>query len=373
MPSTIARVRSRGARPPGTSAVVITTSEAATCSAMTSCSRARSSSLDLAGVAALGLGFLLHFLGGHERGAEALHLLPCGRPNVERLDLGSEPAGRGDGLQARHARAQHEHLRRGDRARRGHHHREELDRGVRPQERGLVAGHRAHGGEHVHALRPRDSRHELHGQRRHAPLGEPLQEVAVPMRIQQADEDGAGRELGDLIRPPFRPTWRSDPRHDPGASHQGARAGHLRARLPVGGVGEAGRQSGLFLDRHLVAGLDELARCIGRQRHPGLARGRLHGNGDSHLHLLPVRSREPADRRGARYGPGAGRSTPPASGRDGHRGTDGPKLPSAAAIVCPAKSAWGGGEAAQARVGRFPARDLRLPARTTRAIAPGIP
>ena len=60
-----------------------------------------------------------------EGGAEALDLLPDGRPNVEAGDDRSEPARRRDRLQAGDAGAEDEHLGRGDRPGRGHQQREE--------------------------------------------------------------------------------------------------------------------------------------------------------------------------------------------------------------------------------------------------------
>ena len=73
-----------------------------------------------------------------EGGAERLHLFLGRGPDVVGAHLGPEAPGGGDGLQAGHARAEHEHLGGRDGARRGHEHGEELGQAHRgrPARRG---------------------------------------------------------------------------------------------------------------------------------------------------------------------------------------------------------------------------------------------
>ena len=112
MRATISAVMSFGAGRPGTAAVVITQSAAATRSASSSRWRRWSSSESsfayCAGAAALAL--LLH-LDLDELGAEALDLLLDRRPHVVGLDHRAEPLRGRDRLQARDARAEHQHAR----------------------------------------------------------------------------------------------------------------------------------------------------------------------------------------------------------------------------------------------------------------------
>ena len=70
---------------------------------------------ELAGIAAGAVGA---DPGLDELGAQRLHLFAGGATDVIRLDHGAQAARRGDGLQARHARADDQRLRRADGARR---------------------------------------------------------------------------------------------------------------------------------------------------------------------------------------------------------------------------------------------------------------
>ena len=75
--------------------------------------------------------------------AEALHLLLHDRPDVEARHNGAEPPRRRDRLEAGDARSQHEYLRRRNRARRRHQHREETRQPLRGEQDRLVPGYRA--------------------------------------------------------------------------------------------------------------------------------------------------------------------------------------------------------------------------------------
>jgi len=60
------------------------------------------------------------------------------------------------------------------------------------EDHGLVAGGRRLGREHVHALRPRDPRDELHREQRHAARGEVTDLADRAERIGQSDDDLSG-------------------------------------------------------------------------------------------------------------------------------------------------------------------------------------
>ena len=120
------------------------------------------------GVAALVLGVRRLERQLDELRAEALDLLLDRRADVVGLDLGAEPPRGGDRLQAGDAGADDEDARGGDRAGRGHQHREHARQRVGGEQHALVAGDRRHRRERVHALRARDARHQLHREQRRA-------------------------------------------------------------------------------------------------------------------------------------------------------------------------------------------------------------
>ena len=120
--------------------------------------------------------------------AEALDLLADDGAHVEAGDDGAEPARGRDRLQARDACADDEHLRRRDRARRGHEHREEAGEMLGREERGLVAADRRLRRERVHRLRACDARDRLHRERGHAARREALDAGRVAERVEEPDE-----------------------------------------------------------------------------------------------------------------------------------------------------------------------------------------
>ena len=77
-----------------------------------------------------------------ERCAQRLHLFFGSGAHVVRPDLGTEAPGRGDGLQARNAGTEDEHLGGRDRSGRGHEQREELGQSIGGRQRGEIARHR---------------------------------------------------------------------------------------------------------------------------------------------------------------------------------------------------------------------------------------
>ena len=121
--------------------------------------------------------------------AEALDLLAHDRADVEAGDDGAEPARGRERLQARDARADHEHLRRRDGPGRGHQHREEAGEMLRGEQRALVAADRRLRRERVHRLRARRARDRLHRERDHAARREPLDALAVGERVEIGDQE----------------------------------------------------------------------------------------------------------------------------------------------------------------------------------------
>ena len=101
-------------------------------------------------------------------GAERLDLLGDLGAHVVARRLRAQAPRRGQRLQARDADAEHEHLGRRDRARRGHQHRVEARRVLGAEQRRLVAGDVGLRGQRVHRLRARDARDRLHREGGHA-------------------------------------------------------------------------------------------------------------------------------------------------------------------------------------------------------------
>ncbi len=101
----------------------------------------------------------------HELGAEAFHLFLGSSARIERLHSGAQTARRGDGLQARHPGAQHQHLGRFDTAGCRHHHGDVAAQLRGADQHGLVAGDGSHRRKHVHCLRQRGARDHVEAER----------------------------------------------------------------------------------------------------------------------------------------------------------------------------------------------------------------
>ena len=239
----------------------------------------------LLGVAARGLGLLeLLVLDGDELAAQALDLLLGRRPHVVGRDHRAKPLGRGDGLQARDARAHDEGLGGPHSAGCGHHHREgsvETGGGV---DDALVAGEIGLAGEYVHHLRAGDARHEFHGNGGDAGLGKSGDLALVAVGIHRPDNQ---RALGHALelaggRPPH------------GEDDFGALERRLAACRDLGAgrrivcIGEAGLLAGPLLDRNARAQPDQLGNRLGCRGDPGFSLGPLAHDSDSHEALLIV-------------------------------------------------------------------------------------
>ena len=137
----------------------------------------------------------------HEARAQAFDLFLDGGADVVAADHRAQPARGGDGLQSGDARADHQHARRRDRSRGGHQHGEHAGQGIGGDQHRLVAGDGGHGGQRVHALRARDARHQLHGQKADAALGQRAGRVDRGERLAEADDRLAAAQQRQ-VRPP---------------------------------------------------------------------------------------------------------------------------------------------------------------------------
>ena len=195
-------------------------------------------------------------------------------------DLRAEAARGGDGLQAGDAGAHDENPGGGNRARRRHHHRHGLLEHRGGIDDGLVAGEVGLARQHVHRLRARDARHELHGEQRGVARGQRLQRAAVAVRIEHGDDERAG-----LQRRHVGGGGAADLQEDVGVTQRVRRGGHdLRALRAQRLVGEARAGARAGLDLHLGAERGELLDRLGRHRNAWLVRsfGR-NRNGDHAL------------------------------------------------------------------------------------------
>ena len=271
---------------PGTSAVVMITSDLPICTVSAwrwvSCSSGR----QLAGVAALGLG-VAEALDLEELRAERLDLLLDGGADVEGGDDGAEPARGGDRLQAGDAGAEHEHLGGRDRARGGHQHREEA--AASPARRSARRGSRAT----VAWLESAsiDCAREMRGIASIANAVAPVAAIAlmsgaVGQRAEEADQHGLARRAGRS-----RPRRRDDLGDDVGAPRVADRRAGLgelarRGRRPPRPRRPRPRPRG----RRRQAPHD-----VGDERHAALAGGRLLGDSDSHRAREPYTTRSAGD------------------------------------------------------------------------------
>ena len=191
-------------------------------------------------------------------------------------------------LQPGDADAQHEHLRRRDRAGGGHQHRVEAAHLLGAEQRGAVAGDVALRGQRVHRLRARDPRDRLHRERGRPGIGQRARGLRAGQRREEADQDRAGAEAGGSprrraarsSRPRRRPTPRKierppapDAQRVPRSARRPARrrrpaAGRRRPRRSGRGRRDLGPQ---------------LADDLRHERNPVLSRRGLLRNTDPHM------------------------------------------------------------------------------------------
>ena len=138
-------------------------------------------------------------LNGKELGTERGDLFLDRGTHVRRGNDGTETARRGDRLQAGNTDTHDEHLGGRHRARRRHHHRQRAVIFCRRIDHRLITGKIGLAGKNVHDLRPRDARHEFHGEGRHPRIGQFLDRRIVAVGIEHGDDHRAllvGLELG---------------------------------------------------------------------------------------------------------------------------------------------------------------------------------
>ena len=123
-----------------------------------------------------------------ELGAQALDLLFDRRPRIESAHDRSEPARCANGSQTRYAGADHEHLGWRDLAGRRHLAGEETSVKARRFDHRAIAGDVGHRAQRVHLLRPGNARNQVHRQHGRGALGEPLDQLAVFCRPDEADQ-----------------------------------------------------------------------------------------------------------------------------------------------------------------------------------------
>ncbi|VVE48634.1 hypothetical protein PHO31112_04556 [Pandoraea horticolens] len=222
------------------------------------------------------LAFFVGFKGNvDELGAERFDLLAHGRTHVRCFDHRAQTLGRGNGLQARNARAQHNQPGGLDRAGGRHEHGHEALIEIGGEHHGLVAGDVGLRGQYVHALRTRGPRRGFQSEaddagRRHAGV------ILGVERVEHADDRAAARDLRQFVRrrrPHLEYEFRTQ--RVGGAAQRGASG-------LEGGVGNTGGVSCTASDNDLMSRRDQLFHRLGRGRDTGFTGKRLGGDADSH-------------------------------------------------------------------------------------------
>ena len=206
-----------------------------------------------------------------EPGADGFDLLLGLRPDVVTGHHGSEPAGGAHGLQAGHARAEHEDAGGPARPGRGDQHGEEPAEVVGGDQHRLVAGHVGLRGERVHGLGPaHGARQPVQADRGQPGPGQLTDQVRLDQRPQHADDRLADAQPGDQVR-----LGHADADQDVGSVDRLIPADDFRASSIVGTVGEARRdtRAGLHEYMHLRAG--QHRDRLGHERDALLARRRF--------------------------------------------------------------------------------------------------
>ena len=236
-----------------------------------------------------------HFLGVHtvvglllfiahryfdELAAQAFHLLFGGRAHVGGLHHRPQALGRGNGLQTRHTHPHDQHAGRLHGTGGGHQHRHEARVVVRRQQYRFIAGDVVLAGQHIHALRPRGTRQQLHGKGRHLARSQ-LREGGALERSQLADQHSALFQLGNGV---FR--QRAHGEHNVALpQHRSARCGQRCPCFHISRIRYGGNIAGTGLHHHGMTHGDELFhrfRCGG---HAGFTCQPFGRNSD--LHGLP--------------------------------------------------------------------------------------
>ena len=213
--------------------------------------------------------------------AQRLDLLAGFRAHVEAFHLRTKTPGSGNGLQARHARTDHQHLGRSHGAGSSGQHREETGRAFGRDQRRLVAGHAGLRTEHVHRLRAGGARQLLQREQLQAVASGQCRKRRITGRGQQANHAGSGLEL---LQDQRRRRLHAQQDIDLAPT---ARVEHTCAGIVIGRIGEACGQAGAGLVPDGNAEGTELARGFRRQRHAPFARRGLLDPQQRHGHAGP--------------------------------------------------------------------------------------
>ncbi len=279
--ATAASLMRTGARRPGTSAVVMTTSFAPICSTIHCALPLLLFGRKFFGVTACGLRVFAEIELEKLR-AERLHLLFNDRSNVVTADDRAQAARRCDRLQSGNAGAEHQHLCRRYRSGRRREHRKKLRQVCRGQKHGLITGDVALRRECVHGLRARDARDHLHGDRRQSGIGQPSGERRIAERIEKSDRDAAApqRRQGFVA-------GTADGDERVGLARQiGDVVNDRRAGGGVLFVGKGGRDAGAALNGDCDLRFGEARDGFGHEGDAALLNRGLAGNGNDHSRSL---------------------------------------------------------------------------------------
>ena len=154
-----------------------------------------------------------------------------------------------------------EHARCGHRTGRRHHHRHGAIIDLRGIDHSLITSKIGLAGKHIHHLRARDARHELHGNRGQARLGHRRDIAFMAIRIHLRDHHGAagiGLDIGSR-----RP---ANPQNDVSSGNQRSKVADNLGTLGFKSLVRQPRlQPGTGLDHHIEAqgleALDRIRRC----------------------------------------------------------------------------------------------------------------
>ena len=227
-----------------------------------------------AGVAALRLGL---DVGREEAPAQRFHLLPRRRAYVRHLHHRPQAARRGDGLQAGHPGAQHQHRRRAHGAGGPGEHGEKAAVGGGRRHHGAVAGHGTLGRQGIHGLGPRAARHRLHGEGAQAALGQAGQRLLAAVRVQEAGQRAALRLQAQIFR-----RRRRHPQHQVRALIYPVFFDHRRPGLAVILVRVFRAGAGIGLHPQLQALRAQALHYFRHQGYAPLRAGFLARDGNSH-------------------------------------------------------------------------------------------
>src|SRR5690606_155160 len=228
-------------------------------------------------VAAGSLRLTVQQVATHEACTQALYLLRCRRPHVERTHNRTKAPRGGNCLEARNTGTYHECVTRRNGTSRSREHRQQLHHARCAQEHRLVAGNRCLRRQHVHALGPRYARHTLQRKHSHPTCHDRAHVRRHPGRQQahQRCTSGQVRNLGciRLLHPADEVC--------PGKRLRRVRR-HLRTSRLIIRIRKPRRYSSSSLHRYRHACLREALHCIRHESYTPLSRHCFRGNAYSH-------------------------------------------------------------------------------------------